>query len=55
MDGDNPQDAFYKSCEYENFHGDREDVVRERKNITKIIKKYFDIDVNPNDPRLTVL
>lgn len=52
-DEEDPQDAFYKSCENENFYGDRPDIVKERKMIADVIKKRFNIDVDPIDSRFS--
>jgi hypothetical protein len=46
IDGYNAQEAFNAACEMENYHGNRKDVVEDRKKIAKVLYDHFDIKVN---------
>jgi len=43
----NLQKEFQKSCDNENYWGNRPDIVEDRVNIANVLKKYFNIDVDP--------
>jgi len=45
--GENPQDAFYHACLDQNFHGGSDYIEIPRKEIAKVLKDYFHVDVNP--------
>jgi len=45
---DRIQDAFFRACENENYWGDREDIVKDRTIIANVLKKYFNIYVDPD-------
>jgi hypothetical protein len=44
--GTSPQDAFFRSCESQNYYGSRPDIVALRKKIADVIKDNFNIEVN---------
>jgi hypothetical protein len=41
-----PQEAFYRACEDENYYGDKPFIVRIRREISNVLKTYFNIDVD---------
>jgi len=47
LKGQSPQDAFYNACIDQNFHGNKDYVKEPRKEIAKVLRDHFYVDVNP--------
>jgi len=46
--GATPQEAFENACEDENYYGMREDIAEDREEIADVIKKEFNIEIDPH-------